>query len=215
MASEGPERRDTQFEGGRRGGAGTAALGSRKPLRADARRNVDKLVAAARQVFIEHGAGASLDEIARRAGVGPGTLYRHFPNRGSLIEAVYRDGVATLCRTGDRLAATEPPGEALVDWLRAFVTYVGDKRALASKLVETIDHRDEVFRESHRMIEATAMALLDRARAAGAVRPEIELKDLIRLTSAIALAGDNSPEGIAQSNRLLLLAIDGLRPSRA
>jgi AcrR family transcriptional regulator len=108
MTGDGPEQRDTQLEGGRRGSAGAIVPPhNHKPMRADARRNVDRLLTAARQAFIEHGSDASLDEIARRAGVGPGTLYRHFPNRGALIEAVYRDGVATLCQTGDRLAATE------------------------------------------------------------------------------------------------------------
>ncbi len=180
-------------------------------MRADAARNVQRLLAAAREAFAEHGSEASLDDIARRAGVGPGTLYRHFPNRGTLLEAVYLDGVRTLCAEGDRLLETEPPTEALIDWLRAFATYVTGKRGLAKSLLESVDNRDQIFRQSHEMINRTGTALLDRAKAAGAIRDDLELMDVIRLSNAIALAGEQSPDGAALSNRLLQLAVDGLR----
>jgi len=185
--------------------------GVRRPLRADAARNVQRLIVAAREAFAEHGAEASLDDIARRAGVGPGTLYRHFPNRGTLIEAVYLDGVRTLCAEGDRLLEAEPPTEALIDWLRAFAGYVTTKKGLAKSLLESVDNRDQIFRQSHEMINRTGNALLGRAKASGAIRPDLELMDLVRLSNAIALAGEQSPDGAALSNRLLELAVDGLR----
>ena len=102
--------------------------------RADAQRNVERLIAAAREAFTAHGPNAPLDDIARTAGVGAGTLYRHFPTRLALFEAVYRDSVERLCADGEWLAATEPPAEALVDWLKGFVTVVSQKRGLAAAL---------------------------------------------------------------------------------
>src|SRR5438874_8443714 len=98
-----------------------------RALRADARRNVAALIAAARQAFAAEGANAPLDDIARAAGVGSGTLYRHFPTRLALVEAVYRDSVERLCAEGERLTMTRPPADALVDWLRGFVTVVSEK----------------------------------------------------------------------------------------
>jgi AcrR family transcriptional regulator len=180
--------------------------------RADARRNVERLVAAARAAFTEHGAEASLDDIARRAGVGPGTLYRHFPTRQSLIEAVYRDGVTALCAEGDRLLEAEPPAAALFDWLRAYVAYVAEKRGLANSLMVTIDKNSPLMADLHAMIGATGTALLDRARAAGAVRGDLELNDVIRLGSAIAYASEQSSDSADLSDRLLRLAIEGFQP---
>jgi AcrR family transcriptional regulator len=188
-----------------------SAEAARRPLRADAARNVQLLVAAARDAFALHGAEASLDDIAKRAGVGPGTLYRHFPSRGKLAEAVYRDGVRTLCDTGEMLLETEPPGDALMDWLRAFARYAAEKKGLGKSLLDTIDNRDELFRELHLMINATAIALLDRAKAAGEIRADLEVSDLIRLASAVGSAAEQSPEGSILSDRLLSLSLDGLR----
>src|SRR3954452_21187219 len=94
-----------------------------RPQRADARRNVERLIAVAREAFAENGADASLDDIARRAGVGPGTLYRHFPNRMPLMESVYRDNVEALCASASELLSAPSPGEALAQWMRAFLDY--------------------------------------------------------------------------------------------
>ncbi len=213
MSGEGSEERNEEHEGEGRGiGVAVTASIPRRPMRADARRNVERLIAVAREAIAERGADASLDDIARRAGVGPGTLYRHFPTRGALIEAVYRDGVATLCDTGDRLGETEPPEDALIDWLRAFVAFVAQKRALAGALMDSMDNRDRVFRECHGMIEATGSSLLARAKATGAIREDIDLNDLVRLASALARAGEGTPDGAAVSDRLLRLALEGLRP---
>jgi AcrR family transcriptional regulator len=183
--------------------------------RADAQRNIERLVAAAREAFAEHGAEASLDDIARRAGVGSGTLYRHFPTRPSLMEAVYRAGVEQLCARGEQLRDVEPAGDALIEWLRAFVTYVAQKHGLAKALVPTIGKDASFFAECQGMINTTGGALLERAKAEGAVRSDVELLDLLWLAGSFAQAGENSQEGPALSERLLMIAIDGLRPSHA
>ena len=180
-------------------------------LRADARRNVELLIAAARAAFAAEGANAPLDDIARAAGVGSGTLYRHFPTRLALLEAVYRDSVERLCAEGERLAATEPPTEALIDWLRGFVVVVSEKRGLAAALSDE-GRAQSLFGECHAMINATGAALLDRAKDAGAVRQEVPLGDLLKMAKAFANAAETSPEGSALAERLLVLSIDGLRP---
>jgi AcrR family transcriptional regulator len=179
--------------------------------RADAQRNVELLIAAAREAFTAHGPSASLDDIARAAGVGAGTLYRHFPTRLALFEAVYRDSVERLCADGERLAATEPPADALVHWLKGFVTVVSQKRGLAAALTEE-GRTSELFVQCHTMINATGAALLDRAKAAGAVRDDLALGDLLKMAKAFAIAAESSPEGAALAERLLVLSMDGLRP---
>jgi AcrR family transcriptional regulator len=179
--------------------------------RADARRNVERLIAAARDAFATEGPNAPLDDIARAAGVGPGTLYRHFPTRLALFEAVYRDNVERLCADGERLAATEPPADALVDWLKGFVTVISQKRGLAAALTEE-GRTSELFAQCHAMINTTGGELLDRAQAAGAVRDDVALGDLLKMTKAFAQAAEASPEGPVLAERLIGLSMDGLRP---
>jgi len=188
-----------------------AATTDARPLRADARRNVDRLIATARDAFATQGPNAPLDDIARAAGVGSGTLYRHFPTRAALFEAVYRANVERLCAEGERLAASEPPAQALLDWLRGFVTVVSEKRGLAAALTEE-GRTGELFAQCHAMINATGGQLLDRAKAEGAVRDDVPLADLLKMAKAFALAGESSPEGPALAERLLVLSMDGLRP---
>ena len=185
-----------------------------RPRRADAQRNVERLIAAAREAFAAQGPNAPLDDIARAAGVGAGTLYRHFPTRLALFEAVYRDNVERLCADGQRLAATEPPAQALVDWLKGFVTVVSQKRGLAAALTEE-GRTSDVFAECHLMINTTGGNLLDRAKAAAAVRDDVELGDLLKMAKAFAQAAEASPEGPALAERLLDLSLDGLRPRTA
>ncbi len=187
-----------------------SAIGPRA-RRADAQRNVERLIAAARAAFAADGPNAPLDDIARAAGVGPGTLYRHFPTRLALFEAVYRDNVERLCAEGERLAATEPPAAALVAWLEGFVTVISQKRGLAAALTEE-GRASELFAQCHAMINATGGELLDRAKAAGAVRSDVQLGDLLKMTKAFAQAAETSPEGPALAERLLALSMDGLRP---
>ena len=172
---------------------------------------MDRLIAAARDAFAAHGPNAPLDDIARAAGVGAGTLYRHFPTRVALFEAVYRDSVERLCADGERLSATEPPADALVDWLRGFVSVVSQKRGLAAALTEE-GRTSEVFAQCHTMINGTGGELLDRAKAAGVIRDDIALGDVLMMAKAFAQAGETSPAGPALAQRLLVLAMDGLRP---
>jgi AcrR family transcriptional regulator len=179
--------------------------------RADARRNIERLVEAAREAFATQGPTAPLDDIARAAGVGSGTLYRHFPNRIALMEAVYRANVQRLCAEGERLAATEPPAQALLDWLRGFVTVVSEKRGLAAALTEE-GRTSELFAQCHTMINATGAGLVERAKAAGALRDDVALGDVLKMAKAFALAAETSPEGPALAERLLVLSMDGLRP---
>lgn len=176
---------------------------ARRPKRADARRNYDALIAAAREVFGEFGAGASLEEIARRAGVGIGTLYRNFPKRSDLFEAVYVEEVRALSASAADLADV-PPWDALVAWLHRFVDYVGTKRALAEELV----HDSEVFRSCRTEIYAAGEPLLHRAQEAGAARPDASFEDVVRLVSGIMAYQFMEP---AQRQRVLTIALDGLR----
>ena len=185
--------------------------GAVRAPRADARRNIERLVEAAREAFATQGPTAPLDDIARAAGVGSGTLYRHFPNRIALMEAVYRANVQRLCADGERLAATEPPAQALLDWLRGFVTVVSEKRGLAAALTEE-GRTSELFAQCHTMINATGAGLVERAKAAGALRDDVALGDVLKMAKAFALAAETSPEGPALAERLLVLSMDGLRP---
>jgi AcrR family transcriptional regulator len=184
-------------------------------MRADARRNRESLLAAARAAFTAHGADASLDDIARRAGVGIGTLYRHFPTREALIEAAYRDGVATLCAEAEALLASPSPGDALETWLRAFVAYGTTKRGLAAALMTVLgDEVPRIFATSHDAIFTVGEALLTRAKESGAVRSDVELGDLLKLVNGIILSNEKTPGDAGQPDRLLSLVMDGLRYQR-
>ncbi|HMJ37593.1 MAG TPA: helix-turn-helix domain-containing protein [Baekduia sp.] len=180
---------------------------SKRPRRADARRNYAKLLAAARDAFAEDGTSASLEDIARRAEVGIGTLYRHFPSRPDLLEAVYVDEVEAMARSAADLADL-PPWDALVDWLHQFVRYAATKRALADEMMAYIDQDAEVFRGCRTAITAAGEALLQRAQAAGAARTDTNFTDVGRMVSGIASirAADE-----AQIERILDMALDGLR----
>src|SRR5262245_64272079 len=120
-----------------------ATLG-RRPMRADARRNYEKLIAAAREEFTEEGTGATLEDVAARAGVGIGTLYRHFPTRQDLLEAVYLGEVEAICDSAKKFV-DQPPLEALTGWLHEFVGFAATKRALAEELFAYVDRDSAVF----------------------------------------------------------------------
>lgn len=179
-----------------------------RPLRADARRNYQRLLAAARTAFAQHGADASLDDIARRAGVGSGTLYRHFPTRQALLEAVYRDQVEELCSQARELLASPSPGDALATWLRAMASYATTKRGLSSLMTP----HPELLSSCREALRRDGGALLDRAQRAGAVRSDTGLDDLFKLMHAISMATEQAPDGAEQADRLLGVVIDGLRP---
>ncbi|MFI0354876.1 TetR/AcrR family transcriptional regulator [Actinomadura sp. 9N407] len=165
------------------------ASGRPRPRRADAQRNYERLLAAAREVFGERGVDAPLDDIARRAGIGNATMYRHFPTRRELIIAVYADEVGTLCAQGEALLRDESSGEALFSWLRAFIAHVAAKRELVLAIPGDQDaHRSALFDEWHAAMRTTASALLARAQGSGAVDTELDVTDLLVLANGIAVA---------------------------
>jgi len=187
--------------------ATTTPLTPRRPKRADARRNYDALIAAAREAFTQDDADASLEDIARRAGVGIGTLYRHFPTRKDLLAAVYEEEVQSICSSADDFAGL-PPWEALVGWLRRFTEYAVTKHALMDALMSYVDRDDPVFRSCRVAINTTGEALLAQAKASGDVRPDAEFTDVGRMVAGIAtIRGADA----AQIDRILELALDGLR----
>jgi AcrR family transcriptional regulator len=180
-----------------------------RPLRADARRNRELLLAAAREVFAEHGADAPLDEVARRAGIGNATMYRHFPTRRELLIAVYADEVTALCTQGEALLETEPPADALFTWLRAFVAHVAGKRDLALAIPGDQDgERSALFDGWHAAMHATASGLLARAQSAGEASADLTASDLLTLATGIAVASPDS----GQAGRCLAVIRHGTRP---
>jgi AcrR family transcriptional regulator len=179
---------------------------SQRPQRADARRNYEKLVSAAREAFTADGGSASLEDIARRAQVGIGTLYRHFPTRQHLLEAVYLDEVEAICRSAADLADLEP-WDALVAWLRQFVGYAATKRALAQEMLGTIGSDAEVFRTCRAAISTAGETLLQNAQTSGDARGDTSFVDIGRLLGGIASI-DSDHE---QIDRILEIVIDGLR----
>ncbi|WP_406177983.1 TetR/AcrR family transcriptional regulator [Streptomyces sp. NBC_00996] len=183
-----------------------------RAMRADARRNYERLLAEARSAFAEHGTGASLEDVARRAGVGIGTLYRHFPNRHALMSAVFQDAVDALLARSRELLDAPQPCAALVDWLRDIITHASEYRGLSRALMSASqDNGSDLARCSGPMHEAGS-ALLLRAQKAGAVRPDISIGDLLQLTNAIALAAEETPDEPQLANRLLTLTLRGLKP---
>ncbi len=176
------------------------------PKRADARRNYEKLFVAAREAFSEDGAEASLEDIARRANVGIGTLYRHFPTRQALLEAVYVDEVEALSQSATELADL-PPWDALSAWLRRYVSYATTKRALAQELNASAGETT-VFQTCKGAIFAAGEPLLQRAQEAGVVRRDTDFTDIARMVFGIAAIPATDPE---QIERILDVALDGLR----
>ncbi len=181
-----------------------------RPMRVDARRNHDRLVTEAAAAFFERGIDVPLEEIARRSDVGIGTLYRHFPTRDALIEAVYRHEVELLCESADELATECPPGEALEEWLQRFVAYVATKRGMAAALKSVVGADSELFAESHRRVTAAVTGLVDAGVRASAIRDDVEPMDLLRAVSGICLATDRE-DWRDHARRLVALLMDGMR----
>ncbi|MFF1447953.1 TetR/AcrR family transcriptional regulator [Streptomyces sp. NPDC058274] len=178
-------------------------VAAQRPHRKDAARNYDALLAAAREAFAEHGAEASLEDIARRAGVGIGTLYRNFPTRRQLFESVYADEVNTLCRVAEDVAGLEP-WEALSSWLRRFVDYVVTKRAVR----EALSNESEILVACRDSMYDAGGPLFDRAQRAGQVRTDIDFDDLLRMVAGITSTNFLDD---AQRDRVLAVALDGVR----
>jgi AcrR family transcriptional regulator len=184
-----------------RSGLGVAV---KRPHRADARRNFDALLTAARDAFAEKGAGASLEDIARRAGVGIGTLYRNFPTRQDLFDSVYLGEIEELCEAAVQVADL-PPWEALETWLQRFVGYAATKRAI----FEELNRDSEMLSKAREAMYGAGRPLFDQAQAAGAVRTDTTFDDVLRMVSGLTGAGFVDE---AQRTRVLHLALDGLRP---
>ena len=175
--------------------------------RADARRNYERVLAAAKEVFGELGVTAPLDEIARRAGVGNATMYRNFPSRRELVIAVYADEVAALGELGRSLLAGSSPAGALFTWLRAFISHVATKRDLPLAIPDdAAGQRSALYQQWHGTMRATASGLLARAQDAGAIRSDLDVTDLLAAASGIGYAA--ADEG--QADRLLAVVRDGL-----
>ncbi|MFF0091965.1 TetR/AcrR family transcriptional regulator [Streptomyces canus] len=183
----------------------TEIVASRRPHRKDAARNYDALLAAAREAFAEHGAEASLEDIARRADVGIGTLYRNFPTRRHLFESVYADDVNTLVQVAQDVADQEP-WQALTAWLDRFAGYMVTKRAVR----EALNDESEIFAACRESMYAAGGPLLERAQEAGRARRDMTFVELLRMVAGItATAFDDD----AQRDRVLSIALDGVRVS--
>jgi AcrR family transcriptional regulator len=184
-----------------------------RPLRADAQRNRDRLLEVAAAAFTSRGIDASLEEIAKTAGVGVGTLYRHFPTRDALIEAVYRREVERLCAGAVELLAELPADEALGEWMQRFVRYVTMKRGLGQALKSVVAKDSDLFAESHRLVTEAMTSLLDAAVEQGTVRKDVTPQDVLRAMSGVCLMADPSSPNASpdQACRVTGLLMDGLR----
>jgi len=178
-----------------------------RPKRADARRNYEKVLTAAREAFAEGGESTALEEIARRAGVGIGTLYRHFPNRQALLEALYVGEVEEMCRSAAELDGNDP-WEALEAWFERFISYIGTKKALAAELQNYLDPDAPLFQSCRTSLWAAGEPLLTRAQEAGVVRSDVSIGDVIQLVVGVAKMPSADPK---QNEHILRIALDGLR----
>ncbi|KAF4406826.1 TetR/AcrR family transcriptional regulator [Streptomyces lycii] len=181
-----------------------------RPLRADARRNREKILAAAVRVFSEDGLDAHFERIAKVAGVGSGTLYRNFPTREALIEAAYRNEVARLCDAVPGLLEAMPPDEALRAWTRRFIDYATAKLGMADAMRAVVDSGTNPYAESAELIQTALDSLMAAGTAAGTIRSDIRPTDMFAALAGIALTSAK-PEQREQAERLLDLVLDGLK----
>jgi AcrR family transcriptional regulator len=177
-------------------------------LRADAARNRDKLLSAAVALFAEQGPDVSLEAVARCAGVGIGTLYRHFPTRDALLEAAYRNEVTQLSDAADELLAQHPADEALALWMDRFVDYATTKRGIGPALKAMVSSSD-LFADARRMNVGAIERLLDAGAAQGTIRADVSAEDVLHAMGAIWALGNDGWDDHAR--RLLRLIMDGLR----
>ena len=181
-------------------------------LRADARQNHARLITAATAAFAERGADAPLEDIARRAGVGIGTLYRHFPTRTDLQAAVFRSQVIAVCSQGDALLADQASsGEAFAAWMRNLAGYLVTKRGLSHALIEAIGIESELISSCWMAMRQTTERLLANAQEAGVIRTDVDATDVMRLVHGVTVSTEKAPE---RSEMLLSIMLDGLRATR-
>jgi AcrR family transcriptional regulator len=181
----------------------------RKP-RADAERNRLRLLETAKTAFAEKGADASLEEIAQSAGVGIGTLYRHFPNRDALISAVYRNETEQLARAAERLAATHPPTEALREWLLVFIDYIATKHGMFAALNSLVGGTSDLYAASGTQIRQGIEMLTTRAIESGEIKLDMDPLDLLRAVAGVANVAPDS-NWKAAASRLVDIMIAGLK----
>src|SRR5579863_4749487 len=184
----------------------------RKP-RTDAQRNRERILEVAREAFTRFGAEASLDEIAKQAGVGAGTLYRHFPTRDELLKAVYRSEVEKLASAERKFAETMPPLEALRAWMLLFIDYIATKKIIAPALNNIVGGPSKVFEASHDRIWGAIRALVKRAIKSGDIRRDLDPLDLLRALIGVANVA-SSPDWQQSARRLVDILITGSRPIR-
>jgi AcrR family transcriptional regulator len=185
------------------------ATGAR-PLRADAQRNRDRLLETAVRAFSQGGPDVTLDSIAKDAGVGIGTLYRHFPTREALIDAAYRNELARLCDAAAELLETMPPDEAARTWMDRFVDYMTTKRGMSEALRAVIASGGNPFSESLDRLTTAITTVLKAGVEAGTIRADVEPGDVLASLSGVSLAA-GEPSRRDQAGRLLNLLMDGLR----
>lgn len=178
-----------------------------RPMRADARRNYERLVEAAREVFAREGGGASMEAIARQAGVGVGTLYRHFPKRIDVVEAVYRTDVDTLVETAEEVVTDLEPWPAVVAFLEAFVRYAQGKRTFLNELREAFEKNPGLRLDMLERVQQAMQLVVERAQDAGVVRTDVSGPDLMQLVGPMCTNAALSED---QSKRLLSMILDGL-----
>jgi AcrR family transcriptional regulator len=186
-----------------------APVRAARGVRADAQRNIDTLLQAAKDVFAESGVDAPVREIAARAGVGVGTVYRHFPQRADLVAAVFRREVGACAAAAATLAAEHEPGEALAGWLRRYMEFITTKRGLASVLYSGDPAFDSLPAYFEQHLGPALTSLLDAAVAAGTVRPGLDANDLLRAVGNLCQGGPDV--GACHTQRMVDLLIDGLR----
>ena len=183
---------------------------SDQTMRADARRNRDALLAAAAELFAEAGAAVPLEAVAKRAGVGIGTLYRHFPTREDLVVAAYQSEVEHLCEAADELLGERAPDEALEAWMERFVGYIATKRGMSEVLGQVVADGSEVPTQGRAQIVGAVGRLLEAGQAAGTIRSDLDAGDVMRAMSAIWMMSD-TPGWVQQAHRVRRLIMDGLR----
>jgi AcrR family transcriptional regulator len=179
-----------------------------RAMRADARRNYEKLVQAARRVLLTEGGGASMEAISREAGVGVGTLYRHFPRRIDIVEAVFRGEVEGVVEAAEKSLSEPDPGSALAGWLRVYVDYARGKRVFLNELHEAFEKNPALKSSTRDRITEACGRVLRRAQEAGMARRDIDGDDLMVLLSTMCMSPTLTPD---QGDRLLGMVLDGLR----
>jgi len=179
--------------------------------RSDAQRNRERILEVAREAFTRSGVNASLDDIAKQAGVGPGTLYRHFPTRDALLEAVYRTEVEKLAAAERKLAETMPPLESLRAWMLLFVDYIATKKIIAPALNTLVGGSSKLIEASHTQIQEAIRALVKRAIKSGDIRRDLEPVDLLKALVGVAYIS-SSPDWQQTARRLVDILIIGSRP---